>query len=114
MVWLKELKAKTGIVMWGWSILFGIILPLLSDKGHLIHRTWMVGFVLFFVNMLFSVWLGQYIEKNRLKWWNLLVFPLLYLITSYLFMPKYTIYFALFYLGITYLSWSISAQSQKK
>lgn len=112
MDWLKKVKGKNNIVVWGAGIIFGVILPLFSDKAHLIHRVWMVGFFLFLVNMLFSVWLGQYIKKNSLKWWNLFVFPVLYLIISFLFMPKYTIYFALFYLGVTYLAWSISSQNK--
>ncbi|MBB1062794.1 hypothetical protein [Limosilactobacillus fastidiosus] len=113
MDWLKKVESKTWVVVWGWSIFFGIILPLFSDKIYLIHRVWMVGLFLFFINMLFSIWIGQYIEKHNLKWWNMLIFPILYFIISYLFMPRYTIYFALFYLGVTYLAWSINSQSQK-
>lgn len=110
MDWLKRVGRKSNIVVWELGLVFGIIIPLLSDKLRLIRRVWMVGFFLFLINMLFSIWLGQYIKKNGLKWWNLLVFPLLYLVISYLFMPKYTVYFALFYLGVTYLAWSISSQ----
>lgn len=107
----KKVESNKSIAVWGFGILFGIVLPLFSDKFRLIHRVWMVGFFLFLVNMLFSIWLGQYIKKNGLKWWNLLVFPVLYLLVSSIFMPKYTVYFALFYLGVTYLAWSISSQS---
>ena len=114
MDWLKKVESNKSIAVWGFGILFGIILPLFSDKFRLIHRVWMVGFFLFLVNMLFSIWLGQYIKRSGLKWWNLLVFPVLYLLVSYGFMPKYTGYFALFYLGVTYLAWSISSQSQPK
>lgn len=114
MDWLKKVESNKSIAVWGFEILFGIILPLFSDKFRLIHRVWMVGFFLFLVNMLFSIWLGQYIKRSGLKWWNLLVFPVLYLLVSYVFMPKYTVYFALFYLGVTYLAWSISSQSQPK
>lgn len=112
MDWLKKVGTKTNITVWGWSIFFGVILPLLSDKNHLVRRVWMVGFVLLLVNMLFSIWLGRYLEKKDLKWGNLFIFPLLYLIISYEFMPKYTVYFALFYLGVVYLSWSISKQAE--
>lgn len=114
MDWLKKVENSKSIAVWGFGILFGIILPLFSDKFRLIHRVWMVGFFLFLVNMLFSIWLGQYIKKNGLRWWNLLVFPVLYLFISYVFMPRYTVYFALFYLGVTYLAWSISSQGQPK
>lgn len=108
MDWLKRVGTKSNVTVWGWSILFGIILPLFTDKVHLIRRVWMVGLFLFLINMLFSVWLGRFMVKNNLKWWNLFIFPLLYLIVSYELMPKYTVYFALFYLGVTYLSWSMN------
>ena len=78
MDWLKKVESNKSIAVWGFGILFGIILPLFSDKFRLIHRVWMVGFFLFLVNMLFSIWLGQYIKRSGLKWWNLLVFPVLY------------------------------------
>lgn len=111
---MNWLKSKINVAVWGWSVLFGIILPLASDKLHFVRRAWMVGLVLFLINMLFSVWLGKYIKTHQLKWENLFVFPVIFLVISYFFMPKYTLYFALFYLGVMYLAWSISSQQQAK
>lgn len=44
MDWLKKVESNKSTAVWGFGILFGIVLPLFSDKFRLIHRVWMVGF----------------------------------------------------------------------
>lgn len=105
---IKNFWQRIDNRLWGLSIVFGIVLPLVADKVHLIRRTWMVGFFLFIINMLFAIWLGHYLQRQGTRWWTLFVFPLLYLITAFIFLPDYTLYFALFYLGVTYLAWSMN------
>lgn len=93
--------------LWGISILFAVIIPLLTGKFHLVHRTWLVGLFLLIINTLVCVWVGRYLRSSQLRWWNMLILPVLFLITAFFFLPKYTLYFAIFYLGIIYLAWSM-------
>lgn len=105
---IKKIWNQLDYQLWGLSILFGMLLPLFADKIHLIHRTWMVGLFLLIINTLFAVWLGHYLQSRNARWWTLFVFPVLFLIIAFAFLPHYTWYFALFYLGVTYLSWSMN------
>lgn len=105
---IKKAWQQLDYKLWGFSIIFGVILPLFADKVHLIRRTWMVGLFLLIINMLFSIWLGHYLQTKQAHWWTLFVFPILFFIVAFEFLPHYTLYFALFYLGVTYLSWSMN------
>ena len=66
--------------------------------------------VLILINGIFSIWSGYWIYKHQRKWGELFIFPILYLITAYFFMPRYTYYFALAYLALAYLSWAMRQQ----
>lgn len=94
--------------VWGFSILFAVVVPLLAGKLHLVHRSLLVGLFLFLINTVVCVWIGRYIRRGQLRWWNLFVIPILFLIIAFFFLPKYTLYFAVFYLGVIYLSWSMT------
>ncbi|MEY8441343.1 hypothetical protein AALA17_01590 [Lactobacillaceae bacterium 24-114] len=112
MEWTKKIKSKMNLSVWGWSAFFGILIPVLAANLSFVRRAWLVGFFLLFLNTIICTWLGKYIKKQQLKWENLFVMPILYLLASWFFLPQYTIYFALFYLGVLYLSWSLTKQKQ--
>ena len=90
--------------LWLASILIGIVLTLV------VTRVVMVEIVLILINGIFSIWSGYWIYKHQRKWGELFIFPILYLITAYFFMPRYTYYFALAYLALAYLSWAMRQQ----
>lgn len=105
MNWIK----KVDYYLWGGSLLFGVLLPVLGIKLPITHAMW-VGVFLVIINACFSVWLGGHLYRCQARWWTLLVFPIFFLVAAYLWLPTYTYYFALAYLAIAYLSCSLRKQ----
>ncbi len=105
MKWIK----KVDYYLWGGSLLFGVLLPVLGIKLPITHAMW-VGVFLVIINACFSVWLGGHLYRCQARWCTLLVFPIFFLVAAYLWLPTYTYYFALAYLAITYLSCSLRKQ----
>jgi hypothetical protein len=101
---------KFNIYLWGTAILFGVLLPLIAVKLPLTRAMW-VGLFLIVINCCYSVWLGGYLYRHTGRWWTLLVFPGLFLVAAFLFLPRYTMYFAAAYLAIVYLSCSLRKQN---
>lgn len=104
-----NLTKKFNLYLWGTAIVFGALLPLITAKLPLTRAMW-VGLVLMVINCCYSVWLGRYLYRQAGRWWTLLVFPGVFLIAAFLFLPRYTIYFAAAYLAIVYLSCSLRKQ----
>lgn len=110
MDFMKKAWAHLDKKLWISSILVGIVLTLVVDKLPFVTRVVMVELVLILINGLFSIWTGYWIYKHQRNWGELFIFPILYFITAYLFMPRYTYYFALAYLALAYLSWAMHQQ----
>lgn len=104
---MKKLSSKIDWRLWLFSLLVGIVATALLAKLPFIRRTVLVGLFLTVLYNLFAIWCGLHLKSQR--WgWALLVFPVAYLIGAYFFAPRYTWYFALVYLGISYLAWSLA------
>lgn len=97
--------------LWGWSILFGALLPVLTHRLPFFTRVLWVEVVLLLINCLFSIWIGGYIYRHQLRWRTLFVFPVLFLLAAYFFLPHFTYYFAPAYWAISYLSWAVRQQN---
>ena len=110
MDFMKKAWARLDKKLWISSILVGIVLTLVVDKLPFVTRVAMVELVLILINGLFSIWTGYWIYKHQQNWGELFIFPILYFITAYFFMPRYTYYFALAYLALAYLSWAMHQQ----
>lgn len=104
---MKALRDKENWVIWLGSIAFGLILTALCAKLPFVSRVTMMWLDLIIINGIFCIWLGRNLS-NKSKPWELFIFPVLFLIGGYLFTPRYMWYFALIYLGVSYLSWSMS------
>lgn len=107
MNWIKK---NVDIFLWGGGILFGVLVPVLALKLLPFTKAMWVGWVLVVINCCYCVWLGSYLYHHAARWWTLFVFPILFLAAAYVWMPKYTYYFAAAYLAITYLSCSTRKQ----
>lgn len=92
--------------LWGTGLAFAFVLPILTKMTPMSRAMW-VGLVLFIINCCFSIWIGKYEYQKEGKWWELFVFPILFLLVAVIWMPHYTYYFALAYLAISYLSCSL-------
>lgn len=92
-------------LLWGLGVVFGILIPLLTNRLPITLVHWVAWFLLV-VNGLYSIWIGGYVARRHLKVLSLLVFPVLFLLTAYFFMPHYTYYFAPAYWAVSYLSWA--------
>lgn len=105
MNWIK----RVDIYLWGGALLFGVVLPVWSIRLPITHAMW-VGLILVILNGIFSVWLGGHLFRRSARWWTLLIFPVIFLLAAYLWLPRYTYYFAFAYLAIVYLSCSLRKQ----
>lgn len=103
---MKAFKSKIDWKIWGASLLLGLLLTASFAKLPFISRVTMMWLDLILINGGFCIWVGRYFQKER-RAWCLLIFPVIYLIGAYLFTPRYMWYFALIYLGISYLAWSM-------
>lgn len=111
----QKIGQHLDVLWWVVVIVGGLIIPMLK-KQPLIHfghmkKAFFVGWLLFTLNGFASLWLGYRLAQRAGHWWKLFVMPIVFFITAYHFAPKYTWYFALFYLGVSYLTWSIKRSS---
>ncbi|WP_251546841.1 hypothetical protein [Limosilactobacillus caecicola] len=88
-------------------LVIGVVLTALFAKLPFISRVTMMWLDLIIINGGFSIWLGRHYSEEAGAWKKLFVFPILYLIGGYFFTPHYMWYFALIYLGVSYLAWSM-------
>lgn len=112
---LKRVEQRISELGWRWWLVVfcgSIVLPLLGRYLPFINRAKLVGGVLLVINGLFSWWLGWSLAKHHHSGWWIFTMPLLFIMIDFHFLPKYTRYFALFYLGVSYLSWSITKHNQ--
>lgn len=103
---MKAVGRKIDWKVWGGSLLLGVLLTALFAKLPFISRVTMMWLDLIVINGAFCIWLGRYFS-NHDRIWSLLIFPIIYLIGAYFFAPRYMWYFALIYLGLIYLAWSM-------
>lgn len=110
---MKKISSKLDLRLWLSSLLIGLVVTALLARLPFIRRVVLVGLFLTFLYSLFAIWCGLHLKKQA-RPWQLLVFPVAYFLAAYFFAPRYTWYFALIYLGISYLAWSLSrAQLQE-
>lgn len=111
MNFMKRIWQKIDKQLWLWSIVVGLVLTFIVTKLPFLTRVTMVEFVLILINGGFSIWTGYRIYQKQGHWGELFIFPLLYLVMAYFFMPNYTYYFGIAYLALAYLSWSLRQQN---
>lgn len=91
-------------LLWELGVVFGMLVPVLTDQLSFLTRVhWVVWFLLV-VNGIYSIWIGNRVAKRQLSVLNLLVFPVLFLLAAYFFMPHFTYYFAPAYWAVSYLA----------
>lgn len=97
-------------LLWGLGVVLGMLVPVLTDQLSFLTRVhWVVWFLLV-VNGIYSIWGGNRVAKRQLSVLNLLVFPVLFLLAAYFFMPHFTYYFAPAYWAVSYLAWASRQQ----
>lgn len=80
------------------SIVMAVFMPLFFKLVHL-AVAWRVGLLFLVLNSAYAWWLGRTIKSQRLPWWLMLLFPLLfagmvlwrYADYSYWFVPVYLV-----------------------
>ena len=90
--------------LWGLGVVFGMLVPVLTHKLPFLPRVQWVEIVLLLINGIYSIWLGRYLARKEMSTWLLLVFPGLFLIAAYFFLPRYTYFLAPAYWAISYLA----------
>lgn len=109
---MKELSKKTDVLLWGSCLVWGILGTWLFAKLPFISRVTMMWLDLVVINGGFTIWIGRHVATHG-KAWQLFIFPIVFLLSGYFFTPRYMWYFALIYLAISYLSWSMSKSKTK-
>jgi hypothetical protein len=106
---MKQIGQKIDKKLWLSSLIAGVLVTALAGKLPFIHKTLMM--VIFLLLSLFAVWTGWYLRHEK-RGWQLLVFPFCFMVGAYFFTPRYSWYLVLVYLGIAYLTWSLSSEKQ--
>lgn len=96
-----------------WALGLGIVLSAIIEYAPFIHRASSVFVVLILVNGGYSIYQGVKTANAKLGRWRLFVFPIIYVIGVYLFLPRYTYYFGLVYLCVSYLSYAMTNENHK-
>ncbi|KRL97605.1 hypothetical protein FD28_GL001691 [Levilactobacillus hammesii DSM 16381] len=73
-----------------------------------IGPVWRFGGLLAIVNGGLAVALGRAMYRRTQPEWWLLIWPLVYWLGAYLFLPQYTWYFAIVYLCLSYLGYGLT------
>lgn len=94
------------------SVVFGIVLTAGFAKLPFISRVTMMWLDLILINGGYCLWLGHHYRQLS-RSWGLLWFPVMFLIGGYFFAPRYMWYFAIIYLGVAYLTWSMGHSNNK-
>lgn len=96
------------------DLVFSLVINPLFLKQHLISRIQIIIWLLLLINSCYVIWAGRRITSRHDHPWQLLVFPIAYLIGVRVFqVSRYTYYFALVYLGIEYLAKAMSQDATK-
>lgn len=99
--------------LWCWAIGLGLVLTAIIEYAPFVHRASSVLVVLIIINGAYCIYQGIKTAKQKLGRWRLLVFPIGYFIGAYLFLPRYTYYFGLIYLCVSYLSYAMTNENDK-
>ncbi|WP_125545658.1 hypothetical protein [Levilactobacillus lindianensis] len=98
---------RIGWRYWLVSLGMGLVVPALATWIG-ISPVWRFGGLLIVINGLLAVMLGRWIFRRSQPGWWVIVWPVVYLIGSMLFLPQYTRYFAIVYLCLSYLGYGLT------
>ena len=105
---------RIGWRYWLVAIVMGLALPALAT-GIGISPVMRFGGLLVIINGCLAIILGRLIYRKTQPGWWLLIWPLIYLAGSLWFLPRYTRYFAIVYLCISYLAYGLTqAKTESK
>lgn len=111
---LQQFWRTTGRRLLISDLVLSLVINPLFLKQHVVSRVQIIIWLLVLVNFCYVVWAGRRIAKQQDRSWQLLVFPVGYLIGVRLFqVSRYTYYFALVYLGIEYLAKAMTQDAVK-
>lgn len=97
------------------DLVLGLVINPIFLKQHFISRIQVVFWILLLVNGGYSIWAGRRMARLQVRGWQILVFPLFYLLGVHFFnIAHYTYYFALVYLGMIYLAKSLTNDTAAK
>lgn len=98
---------KLGWRYWLIGIVMGLLLPAVATWLN-ISPVMRFGGLLLLVNGGLAIWLGRLIYRHTQPGWWLLIWPVVYLLGAYWFLPQYTLYFAVVYLCLSYLGYGLT------
>lgn len=106
----KEVWQKYDLSFWVGSVVVALVAWLANRMVKLPHirRSQMVLLSWLLINGCFAIWVGMHVKQKFDHWWKLFVFPVLYGLVAFFFMPRYSLYLAPAYLALSYLAWAMT------
>jgi len=108
----KQLTQMMDRSTWILGAGLGFIVTWLAYTLPFINSVIRVGVIFIIVNIIACIWLGFHLSSHA-RGWQLLVFPIWFLLAVFLFGARYTWYLPLVYLAISYLAWSMKRSQTK-
>ncbi|WP_296113940.1 hypothetical protein [uncultured Limosilactobacillus sp.] len=109
---LKQLTRMMDRLTWIIGAGLGFIVTWLAYSLPFINSVIRVGGIFIIVNIITCIWLGFHLASHA-RGWQLLVFPVCFLVAVLFFGARYTLYLPLVYLAISYLAWSMKRSQTK-
>ncbi|WP_125681167.1 hypothetical protein [Levilactobacillus yonginensis] len=104
---------RIGWRYWVVALIMGLGLPALA-MGIGLSPVWRFGGLLVIINGCLAIVLGRDIYRRTQPGWWLLIWPVIYLLGAVWFLPKYTRYFAIVYLCLSYLAYGLTQNKIEK
>jgi len=98
---------KLGWPYWVVGIVMGLLIPALMQVID-VSAVVRFGGLLLVINSGIAITIGRVVARRKQPRWWLFIWPVLYVLGAYLFLPQYTQYFALVYLCLSYVTAGLS------
>ncbi|MDT7014555.1 hypothetical protein [Levilactobacillus namurensis] len=98
---------KLGWPYWVVGICLGLVVPAVAQLLA-VSAVIRFGILLLVINGGAAIAVGRVIARRQQPKWWVLIFPVCYWLGAYAFLPRYTQYFALVYLCLSYLTAGLS------
>ncbi|MFC6288669.1 hypothetical protein [Levilactobacillus angrenensis] len=98
---------KIGWRYWVLAIIMGVGLPALATLVS-VGPVWRFGLWLVLINGCLAIGVGRVIARKLQPGWWLLIWPVIYCVGAWWFLPRYTRYFAIVYVCLSYLAYGLT------
>lgn len=91
-----------------YSLVLGIVLPAMRHYTSIFSKPMFSLWILIIINCAFAIYEGIHVANRHAPWWEMIIFPVIFLIGMHFYLPKYTVFFFFGYLCLSYLGYGMS------